>query len=201
MKVKIIYIIILSSVFSTTFPKSPLDSTKVIPEFRNIPWESSPDKVKDLESAYYLQKFLGFGVETCSFKDEFAEIDTRIDYTFKNDKLVEGSYIIKPDDSFNNYFTTLLARLTNDYGKPEFRSGPLYTEENPWIKENDFGSFFGPSFYWSFKNGFISLISQKFEDDITIIILFAYDSSIEKYLKNNSVEIQNYNFKVINKKP
>ena len=88
----------------------------------------------------------------------------------------------------------LLKYLRNQFGKPEYRSGPLYNSDKIWIKENDYGSYLGPSYYWILKDGFIALLSQKFEDDITISVLFAHNSSIGKYAENNGVELDEFEF-------
>jgi len=186
----IIFLLFCGNNFSASLP----DSLSNLPEFRNISWDSSPEKIKDNESSFFLQKFTGFGVETLSYKDKIFGINSRIDYTFKNNKLTEGAFIIKPGDSFKDDLLHLLKYLRNQFGKPEYRSGPLYNSDKIWIKENDYGSYFGPSYYWIFKDGFIALLSQKFEDDITISVLFAHNSSIGKYAENNGVELDEFEF-------
>lgn len=199
MRTKIIFIIVLCSVSSEALSYTSKDSTRAMPEFRNIPWSSSIKEVREKENAYYLQNFSGFGVTALSFKDKLAGIEARIDYTFKNDQFTEGAYIIKPGNLFKNNFVHLLEFLTVQYSNPEYRSGPLYTLDTFWIKENNYGRFSGPAFYWVFNDGFISLLSQKFEDDITITVLFVHGSSIENYAKNNGVELSNFFHKVIEK--
>lgn len=199
MKVRMILTIIFSCIFIDAIAKNLPDSTLRLPEFRNIPWDSSMKEVREKEDAYYLQNFSGFGITALSFKDKLAGIETRIDYTFKNDQFTEGAYIIKPGDLFKNNFVHLLEFLTQKYGNPEYRSGPLYTSDTVWVKENDYGRFRGPSFYWVFNGGFIALISKKFEDEITVIVLFSHGSSIEEYTKNIDVELNSFPFRVIEK--
>jgi hypothetical protein len=201
MKVIIYSVIVFLSFCENNFAASLQDSTSSLPDFRNISWDSSIEKVKENESSFYLQKFIGFGVETISYKDEIAGINSRVDYTFKKNKLAEGAYIIKPDDSFIDELLHLLKYLSDQFGKPEYRSGPLYNADKIWIKENDYGSYLGPSYYWVFTDGFIALLSQKFEDDITILVLFAHGSSIGRYAENNGVELDEYEFSPTGKHP
>ena len=195
MRVTIYSVIILLCIWVNSFACSTPDSTSLMPEFRNISWNTSIEKVRKEESSYYLQKFTGFGVETLSFKDEISGIDARVDYTFKNNKLTEGAYIIDHDNSFKEDLPQLLEYLTKQFGNPEFKSGLPHTSDTIWVKENDYGSYRGPSFYWVFADGFIAVLSQKFEDNITLSVLYAHGSSIGRYAENNGVELSQ--FKII----
>jgi hypothetical protein len=199
MNIKIIFMVFLCLPPDLILPFSPADTSVTMPEFRNIAWGTSQENVRKQESAYYLQTFMGFGLVTLSFKDKLAGLETRVDYTFKGDKFTEGSYIIESGDSFKDDFIKLLDYLTHQYGRPEYRSGPQFTSDSIWVKRDNYKSFSGPSFYWKYKNGFIALISNKFGEDITITILYAYNSTIENYLENNGVELYKFNFKVIEK--
>ena len=194
-------VIVILCTCTDLFPVSLPDSTSLMPGVRNIPWNSSIEKVREQESTYYLQKFTGFGLVTLSYKDKIAGIDSRVDYTFKNDKLTEGAFIISHDDSFKDHLTRLLEYLTKQFGSPEYRSGPAYTSETVWIKENNYGSFLGPSFYWIFSDGFIALISQKFESNVTLSVLFAHGSSMARYAENNGVELSEFKFIPVGKQP
>ena len=199
MKIKIIFIVFLCLLQYRILPFSPADSSVTMPEFREIAWGTSQENVRKQESAYYLQKFIGFGLVTLSFKDKLAGLETRVDYTFKDDKFTEGSYIIESGDSFIGDFNKLLDYLTDKYGRPEYRSGPQFTSDSVWVRKDNYKSFSGPAFYWIFKNGFIALISSKFVEDITITIIYAHNSTIENYVENNGVELNKFNFKVIEK--
>lgn len=168
------------------------DSTLTIPDFRNVKWGSSLEDVKEMETARYLQTFSGFGIEALSYEGNFAGVEVRIDYTFKNKKLTEGSYTVISENNFREDFQTLMGSLENDYGSPGYSSGRLYTSDSVWIKINEYGYFIGPSFYWVFPNGFISLISEKFKDEITLTILFIPDLSIEEYNSKNKVEMKGF---------
>jgi len=169
-----------------------LDSTLVLPEFRNANWGCSLRDVEERETAQYLQTFSGFGIEALSYEGNIAGLGARIDYTFKNKKFTEGSYTVISKDTFREDFLTLLSFLENRYGKPGYSSGPFYTSDSVWIKINDFGMCIGPSFYWVFKNGFIGLISQKFKEEITLTILFASDLTVDEYNSKNLVELKDY---------
>ena len=116
MKAKIIFTIIICCISSKVFSYTLKDSTRVMPEFRNIPWYSSMKEVREKEEAHYLQHFSGFGITAISFRDKISGIETRIDYTFKDDKLTEGSYIINcSGDSYKKNFVELLNFLIKDY--------------------------------------------------------------------------------------
>lgn len=194
MKIKnvAICIIIFFSLGGNFQPRNIGDSTQTLPEFRNVKWGTSINKVREIETARYLQSFTGFGIEALSFKGKIAGLETRIDYTFKEDKLTEGSYIIIDENTFRDNFQSLLRFLQNLYGIPEFRSGPLYTADSVWIKLTDTGLFSGPSLYWKFNNGFIGLISEKFKEEITLTILYAYNKTIEEYSTKNLVELKDF---------
>ena len=171
-----------------TFP----DSILTLPEFRNIKWDSSVRDVEEKETAQYLQAFTGFGIKALSYEGNIAGLNARIDYTFKDKKLTEGSYTVISNDTFKKDFLTLLSFLENRYGKPGYRSGPVYTSDSAWIKINNYGMYIGSSFYWVYKNGFIGLISEKFKDEITLTILFASDLTVDEYNSRNLVELKNY---------
>jgi len=179
---KVILSFIISASFVTNLIAFTLpDSIRTLPEFRRIKWNTSLNEVKEKETAYYLQTFHGFGIEALSYKGKIAGLDARIDYDFKNKKFTEGSYRVISDDNFKEDYSTLFNFLVNLYGKPGRRSGFLYTSDSVWIKTNDYGIYAGPSLYWEFKDGFIGLISQKYKEEITLIVLYAYNVTIEEY--------------------
>ncbi len=190
---KVILSFIISASFVTNLIAFTLpDSIRTLPEFRRIKWNTSLNEVKEKETAYYLQTFHGFGIEALSYKGKIAGLDARIDYDFKNKKFTEGSYRVISDDNFKEDYSTLFNFLVNLYGKPGRRSGFLYTSDSVWIKTNDYGIYAGPSLYWEFKDGFIGLISQKYKEEITLIVLYAYNVTIEEYNSINAVELKDY---------
>jgi hypothetical protein len=150
--------------------------------FRNAPWGSSVNEVKNMETESYMQSFQGFGIYAISYKGKVAGLTAWIDYTFINDKLIEGSYLFEPPGNFGDDFNKLRIFLVSGYGNPDFRAGP----DSIWIKVTDYGRFKGPELYWQFNNGFIALIASKFNDEITIIILYS-NRSIEEYNKEREV--------------
>lgn len=193
-------ILFVISGLAYTFPLISIpDSNRTLSGFRNIPWGSSMKEVREKEEAHYLQTFYGFGITAISFKDNVAGIQARIDFTFKDDKFTEGSYIINTEDFYKKDFVELIKFVVQKFGQPEYRSGRIYTEDSVWVKENEYGSFSGPSYYWEFKNGFVALISKKFKEEITITVLFANSSSIEGYAKKTGVELNSFPFKIIEK--
>jgi hypothetical protein len=171
------------------------DSTKSLPEFRNIEWESSAEHVRGQEKAKYLQSFSGFGTEAISFREKIEGLDTRIDYVFKENKLIEGSYTVISENNFRNDFKILKDFLENHFSKPDYGSGPLYTSDSVWIRISNAGLYTGPSLYWVFNNGFIGLISEKFREEISISILYAYDRTIDDYNEQNLINLKD--FKII----
>jgi hypothetical protein len=168
------------------------DSAESLPEFRNIEWESSVEDVREQEKAKYLQSFSGFGTKAISFRENIEGLNARIDYVFKENKLIEGLYIIISDDNFKKDFKTLKNFLENQFGIPDYRSETLYTSDSVWIRISKAGLYTGPSFYWVFNNGFISLISEKFREEISISILYAYTRTIDTYNAHNIVNLKHY---------
>ena len=168
------------------------DSSATVPQFRNVNWDSSIDEVIEEETAHYLQKFSGFGIESLSFQGDIAGLDARIDYTFKNKKFTEGSYTINSGNNFREDFQTLLSFLEKTYGNPDLRAGPYFNSDHIWIKINDYGIYKGPSFYWEFKNGFIALISKKIKEEIELTILVVSDITIDEYNSKNLVEMKDF---------
>ena len=154
--------------------------------------EALLNEVKEKETAYYLQTFHGFGIEALSYKGKIAGLDARIDYDFKNNKLIEGSYRIISDDNFKEDYSTLFNFLGNLYGKPDLRTGISYESDSVWIKTTDYNMYIGPSIYWVFNNGFIGLISQKYKEEITLIVLYVHNVTIEEYNSGKTVELKNY---------
>ena len=182
--------------FVSDLPADALtDSTESLPEFRNIEWESSVEDVRKRETAKYLQSFSGFGTKALSFRENIEGLDVRIDYVFRDNKLIEGSYTVISDDNFRNDFKTLKEFLENQFGSPDYRSGSFYTSDSVWIRISKAGHYTGPSFYWVFNNGFIGLISEKFREEISISVLYAYGQTIDTYNAQNLVNLQD--FKII----
>ncbi len=178
MRYFILLILILSISFS--YPQNN-KYERILKDFRGIPWNASKEDVKKNENAYYLQLFSGFGIEALSYKGKIAGLEARIDYTFRNNKLIEGSYSISSNSSFKSDFISLTEYLSKQYGKPDYMAGPLIHSDSVWIKENNYGKFRGPELYWKFKNGFIGLHSSRFRERITTTILFVYGKTIEEY--------------------
>lgn len=168
------------------------DSTKNLSGFRGSGWGDNLEKIRSSEEAEYLQSFSGFGMEALSFRASIGELPTRIDYTFKEGKLVEGSYAVSSDDSFVHDFRYLKNFLTLEFGRPEFVSGNDYASDIPWQKENDYGLFRGPALYWTFANGFVALLSQKFNSSITVTVLYSARCRLEDYINLNAIPLEQF---------
>jgi hypothetical protein len=183
-------LILISLFFSSNFAQNKSNKERVLKGFRGIEWGASKSKVKSNVKDYYLQEFYGFGVEALCYKGTIAGIDARIDYNFENNKLVDGLYSIKPESLFRENFRSLKNYLINEYGKPDFKVGTGTDSSSVWIKENNYGKFRGPEFYWSFKNGFVGLHASKFKDDITITVLYVQGKTIKEFNKENLVPLK-----------
>ena len=161
--------------------------------FRGIEWGSSLDKVKSLETSTYMQSFHGFGIDALSYEGDIAGLDARIDYSFKDGELFEGTYSIYPGDLFKAEFNKLKKYLIDNYGRPNYKAGRSIDMDSVWIKVTDYGEFKGPELYWKFKNGFIALIASKFDEDITITVLYTNSKSIEEYGKDKLISTDTFN--------
>ncbi len=98
------FFILISIFFADCFTYSQTASQMELLGFRGSNWGSSIDKVKATETESYLQSFHGFGIDALSYKGDIAGLTARIDYSFKDDRLFEGTYIITPDENIKTYF-------------------------------------------------------------------------------------------------
>ncbi len=181
----VIKIILISLFFSSNFSQNKSNKERLLKSFRGIEWGISKTQVRSIVKEYYLQSYSGFGIEALCYKGSIAGIDSRIDFNFKDDKLVDGLYSINPNSSFKTVFKKLEEYLINEYGKPDFKVGPDIDSSSVWIKENDYGRYRGPELYWSFKNGFVGLHASRFKDDITINVLYVEGKTVEEFNNEN----------------
>ncbi len=188
--------ICLFVLLNTLFIDSNILFQTVIPKelkgFREYNWGISIDYVKSTETENYLQSFHGFGIDALSYRGEIAGLTARIDYSFKDGKLFEGTYTINPEAEIKITFNKLEKYLVDEFEKPNFRAGRSINSDSIWIKINNYGKYKGPELFWKFKNGFIGLIAAKFEDDITITVLYSNDNSIEKYGSDRLISTDEY---------
>lgn len=177
----IVVFFLINMLFPGFYTYSQTGLSRELTGFRGSEWGSSMDKVKAKVTESYLQSFHGFGIDALSYKGKIAGLTARIDYSFKDNKLIEGNYIIKPHDDFKTNFKILEKFLTNEYGNPNFKAGNSISSDSIWIRITKYGKFKGPELFWKFNDGFIGLIALKFEDDITITVLYSGGRSIEEY--------------------
>ena len=163
--------------------------------FRNSPFGSSPGEVKHSESASMLQSFSGWGIYALSFEGRFAGRDSRIDYTFVHNKLIEGSYILEPGDDYLNVFKLCRTEISKEYGRPHNWAVAEINQNNIWQKKNNFELYDGPQLFWLFTKGFIVLHSSKFKNKITVTILFSGKEGIGDYNSASLLEIKNPSYK------
>jgi hypothetical protein len=160
--------------------------------FRKAVWGSSMDQVRLAETETYMQQFHGFGIDALSYEGDIAGLTARIDYSFKNGKLFEGSYVINPQDNIKPDFRKLRDFLVEKFGKPDYRAGLLIDSDSIWIKVTDYGEFKGPELYWKFADGFIGLIASRFDNNITLTILYSSDTTIVNYGKDRFISTDTY---------
>jgi len=188
---KLVFTLILISLFlSSDFSQNKFNKNRLLSGFRGIEWGTAKNKVKSIVNDYYLQEYYGFGVEALCYKGKIAGLDARIDYNFKNNKLVDGVYSLNPNSSFRNDFITLKNYLIEEYGEPDIQVGPSIDSSSVWIKANNYGRFRGPELYWSFKNGFIGLHATKFKDEKTISVLYVFGKTVEEFYKESLVPLK-----------
>jgi hypothetical protein len=149
--------------------------------FRGTYFGAKAQQVEANETAKYMQDFNGLNIHALSYKGEFAEIDVRIDYVFREGILVEGSYNIADSDNLIDDFKRFFEALKNDFGSPTFYSNGLIDNDNIWIKASDYGAYKGPELYWQFKNGFIALIASKFKNEETLTTIYTINKNISEY--------------------
>lgn len=171
--------LIFISVFSYSFSQNTNETE--LPGFRNFEWGVSPEKVKENESARYLQTFSGFGTYVLSFRGDFLQLNSRIDYSFKDSMLVEGSYQIGTDFTYETDFIKIRDHFTKLYGKPAYWAITKFDSKPRWIKQSDLGSFRGPELFWEFEDGFIAIQSSKYIEEITITVLYVHNQEISEY--------------------
>lgn len=159
--------------------------------FRNSQFGSSPAEVKSIETAPGLQSFSGWGIYALSFEGRFAGRDARIDYTFVENKLIEGSYIVEPGDEYLNVFKLCRDEISKEYGHPHSWAVAEISQDIIWQKKNNSELYDGPQLFWLFTKGFIVLHSSKFNQKITVTILFSGEQGIGDYNSESLLEINN----------
>ncbi|MFC2085433.1 hypothetical protein ACFLS9_10270 [Bacteroidota bacterium] len=191
---KLLYLlIILLSVSQSKNISAQDNAEQQLDGFRNIKWNSSIKDVKSQETETYLQTFSGFGKYTISYISEIIDLKTRIDYSFEENKLIEGSYVIESDLSeFLEKYINLREFLIKEYGLPDYYSGTKINSDSNWVKETEYGKYKGPELYWAFSKGFICLHGSRFEEDVTITILYAHDKSIFEYSEGRRIDVKTF---------
>jgi hypothetical protein len=163
----------------------------VLSGFRNSPFGSSPNEVMSRETAPSLQSFSGWGIYALSFEGKFVGRDARIDYTFVDNKLIEGSYILDPEDDYLNTFLDCREIISKVYGKPNKWAVTEIDQDVIWHKLSNLGLYEGPQLFWLFNKGFIVLHSSKFKNKITVTVLFSSRNDISDYNAKSLLDIKN----------
>ncbi len=176
---KIIFITLFFSTYSFTQNISELDS---IPKFRNFNWGEKIKNVEAQETAHYAQTYIGFGEYILSYYGNILDFEAMIDYTFKDSVLIEGSYTIQANN-FSDTFNKVKEFYINKLGKPNYWASAYPDSSFQFKNTSEAKQCRGPELYWEYCNGFIGIISEKYEDEITITILYAYNKTIADYGK------------------
>jgi len=164
----------------------------ILEGFRGIIWESPSEEVRLKEKTKFMQRSEGWGISTISYSGEIADFPARIDYSFKDNKLIEGSYSIKHRDiylDFHQCFDRIKNFLSNVFGSPNYKVANDFDTDSIWIKVNPYGLFKGPQYFWQFLNGFICIHSSKFAEEITITVLYVFDTKIDEYYDDRLIPL------------
>jgi len=177
------FFLLLFFIQSILVSQNSIDS---ISGFRNIRWGAPQSEVKKQEKGFYLQESKAWGLSTLSFQGEIAGSPARIDYTFKDNRLIEGSYSINVIKSFDQSFSQVNNFISDLYGFPKYATINAFDPDSVWTAVNPGVLFNGPQYFWELSNGFVSLLSSKFiaspgKEEITITVLYVSDTKIEEY--------------------
>ena len=152
-----------------------------MPKFRECEWGEKFVDVRANEVETYLQTTYGFGQKILSYTTKIAGYKARVDYVFKDERLVEGIYEIKVD-SFEVAFDEIRQFYIEKLDYPVYWSGSHPLTKTNW-KGNENGLCRGPEIYWEYFDGFIAIVAEKYKQEITISILYVYDKTIVDYGK------------------
>lgn len=153
-----------------------------IPNFRSVEWGESIDGVRSMEIAQYDQSYIGFGVYILTFHDKHLGYESKIDYVFDDDKLIEAFYTIETK-SFISDYKNIKDYYIKRFGKPSYWASSHPDASIDWAWENEEDYCRGPEIYWEFCNGFLAIISERYKETISITILYAHNKTIEEYGK------------------
>jgi len=177
----LIKVVVIFCVFQWNFYSQDFSQLDSIPKFRGIEWEETLEFVKAKEIAKYMQRSKGFGVEILSFHGVISKYKARIDYVFKDNKLIEGIYEIEVE-SFEETYEEIKNTYFRKLDIPNYWASSHPDSDFDWNGEED-NLCRGPEIYWEYCDGFIAIIAEKYKSEITISILFAHEKTIQDYGK------------------
>jgi hypothetical protein len=178
---RMILVISMVALFNSEDKSQNSNKYEYLPEFRGSKWGLTVSNIREIEKEPYLQTTIGFGQKIVSFEGEIAGFRARIDYVFKENKLVEGMYQVKAD-SFKNVFESLKEFYIDKLDYPVYWSVSHPNTEIQW-KGDENGLCRGPEIYWEYLDGFIAIISEKYKGEFTISILYVHEKTIADYGK------------------
>lgn len=168
-------------IYTTVVAQSKIENPDSLAGFRGFDWNSSLESVRSNEKSGYMQTSITLNKKVLSFSGEVENIKTRIDFVFEDDKLIEGSYSFDDLEDIKKVFYSIRNFIVKDYGHPDFGAVGRIDTDKIWVKVNNYGLFRGPELYWQFLNGFIAMLSSKYEDNITLTVLFVHNKTIKQY--------------------
>lgn len=168
-------------IYTTVVAQSKIENPDSLAGFRGFDWNSSLESIRSNEKSGYMQTSITLNKKVLSFSGEVENIKTRIDFVFEDDKLIEGSYSFDDLEDIKKVFYSIRNFIVKDYGHPDFGAVGRIDTDKIWVKVNNYGLFRGPELYWQFLNGFIAMLSSKYEDNITLTVLFVHNKTIKQY--------------------
>ena len=96
-------------------------------------------------------------------------------------RCLEGLFEIEVD-SFEIVYEKIKEFYIRKLDYPIYWAGSHPNTEVNWEGDSK-GLCRGPEIYWEYFDGFIAIIAEKYLDEITISILYAYDKTIVDYGK------------------
>jgi hypothetical protein len=176
-------------IFATIFLLVLLDSFSqssgkltYISKFRGYEWGESINSIRSKEILKYMQTTKGFGEEILSYQGQTAGLDARVDYIFRDGKLVEGLYEIEVD-SFEIEFEIIKDYYFEKLDYPNYWASSHPNTEINWVGDEVNTLCRGPEMYWEYYDGFIAIVTEKYKNEITISIIYVYDKTILDYGK------------------
>ncbi len=162
-------------------------------DFRGFSWGESADLVKKKETA----SLVGDHRKSLIYQGRVAEIDVYIVYTFRNDRLIEGSYHNQSRHNDNNAYiddyNVLKDLLRRKYGSPKidraiWTNNDYRNSESEWGKALTLGHL-SYAAEWETYDTTISALLWSNDGTIQHVVTYKETSSREKEKKEQDKRI------------